>query len=316
MNKTYPRNWPLYNLAQTSEKLLALKLLNDAVDALNIPYHYSGRGRPPIGLDDVIKAMVIKVFNNWSARRSICDIQLAKGMNYFRDKPHFNIICKYMRSSEVTEHLHRLYMTLASPLSDIETIFAADATGFSVSKKHWVDVRLKRVEWKHFKKLHVISGVRSNVITKAEVSEGKRHESPFFEGIVNETSKYFTIKEICADPGYLSRKNCDITRRIGAVPYIKPTSNIRERARGSYDWRQMILLWNRNRELFKKHYHQRSNVESTFSTIKRKFLPYLRSKSEQGQHNELLCKVVAHNLSVLVNSIFELDVDLCFKEIN
>jgi transposase len=77
----------------------------------------------------------------------------------------------------------------------------------------------------------------------------------------------------------------------------------------------MLLLWKNNRELFEKHYHQRSNVESTFSAIKRKFLPYLRSKNFKAQENELLCKIACHNATVLVNSIFELGASLEFKKL-
>ena len=77
----------------------------------------------------------------------------------------------------------------------------------------------------------------------------------------------------------------------------------------------MLGLWKDNEELFLKHYHQRSNVESTFSMMKRKFLPYVRSKSDQGQFNEILCKVVCHNASVLCNAMFELNLDIRFEEV-
>lgn len=61
---------------------------------------------------------------------------------------------------------------------------------------------------------------------------------------------------------------------------------------------------------FRRHYHLRSNVESTFSMMKRKFSDYLKSRKDQSQKNEILCKVVCHNISVLVNGIFELDLKL------
>jgi hypothetical protein len=40
--------------------------------------------------------------------------------------------------------------------------------------------------------------------------------------------------------------------------------------------------------------------------IKAKFGGALRSKSEVGQRNEVLCKVVAHNLCVLISAIHEM----------
>lgn len=65
-----------------------------------------------------------------------------------------------------------------------------------------------------------------------------------------------------------------------------------------------------------QHYHKRSNVESSFSMMKRKFLPYVRSKDVKAQFNEMLCKVVCHNLGVLVNAIFELDLAADFRKVS
>src|SRR5579872_558786 len=63
------------------------------------------------------------------------------------------------------------------------------------------------------------------------------------------------------------------------------------------------------------HYHKRSNVESTFSTIKRRFGGAVRSKSVAARTNEVLCKAIAHNLRVLVQSVFELGIEPLFWRI-
>lgn len=75
----------------------------------------------------------------------------------------------------------------------------------------------------------------------------------------------------------------------------------------------MITLWKHNEEEFRKHYHLRNNVESTFSAMKRKFLPYIRSKDLTAQRNEILSKVCCHNASVLVNAMFEIGLNIDFK---
>jgi transposase len=59
-------------------------------------------------------------------------------------------------------------------------------------------------------------------------------------------------------------------------------------------------------------YHRRSNVETTFSMIKRKFGGRLRSKSHTAQANEVLCKVLCHNLCCLIQSMYELGVEVDF----
>ena len=57
-----------------------------------------------------------------------------------------------------------------------------------------------------------------------------------------------------------------------------------------------------------KRYHQRSNVESAFSMMKRKFGDGLRSKTPTALHNEALAKVLCHNLVVLVHEMYELGI--------
>ncbi|MCU1495571.1 MAG: transposase family protein [Acidimicrobiaceae bacterium] len=68
----------------------------------------------------------------------------------------------------------------------------------------------------------------------------------------------------------------------------------------------MYHLLSYQRDTFLARYHQRSNVETTFSMIKAKFGDSLRSKSDVGQMNEVLCKVIAHNLCVLIACIREI----------
>ena len=59
------------------------------------------------------------------------------------------------------------------------------------------------------------------------------------------------------------------------------------------------------REAFMEHYHKRSNIETAYSMIKGKFGSALRSKSDTGQINEVLCKVLCHNICVLVQATHE-----------
>ena len=64
-----------------------------------------------------------------------------------------------------------------------------------------------------------------------------------------------------------------------------------------------------NREDFLEHYHNRSNVESTFNMIKAKFTDFVRSKDKTAQLNEVLLKVLCHNIVVLIQEIHELGIE-------
>ncbi len=58
-----------------------------------------------------------------------------------------------------------------------------------------------------------------------------------------------------------------------------------------------------------EHYHKRSNVESTIGAIKKKLGESLKSKNLVAQKNELLCKIIAYNITVLIQHMHEIPVD-------
>lgn len=64
-----------------------------------------------------------------------------------------------------------------------------------------------------------------------------------------------------------------------------------------------------NGEELLSRYHLRSNVESTFSMIKAKFRDGRRSKTDTAMKNEVLAKLVCHNICVLVQSLYELGIN-------
>jgi len=74
----------------------------------------------------------------------------------------------------------------------------------------------------------------------------------------------------------------------------------------------MYHLFHYRREEFMEHYHKRSNVETAFSAIKGKFGDSLRSKSDMGQIDEALSKVLCHNLCVPVRVTHELGIEPAF----
>jgi transposase len=67
-----------------------------------------------------------------------------------------------------------------------------------------------------------------------------------------------------------------------------------------------------HQEEFYAAYHKRSNAESTFSAIKRKFGDFIRSKTPVAQVNELLCKFLAYNVCCLIRSMHELGIEPVF----
>jgi len=66
-------------------------------------------------------------------------------------------------------------------------------------------------------------------------------------------------------------------------------------------------------EEFLEHYHKRSNSETCFHMIKTKFGSHIKSKKQTAQFNELLVKVLCHNICVVIQEVNELGVKAEFK---
>ena len=78
---------------------------------------------------------------------------------------------------------------------------------------------------------------------------------------------------------------------------------------GNPIWQKAFHYYAFHRDAFLDHYHKRSNAESTVSMIKAKFGDALRSKTYTAMENEVLCKVLCHNLCCLIQSFYEFGID-------
>ena len=82
-----------------------------------------------------------------------------------------------------------------------------------------------------------------------------------------------------------------------------------EKRLGSTIWKKTYNYFALNQEEFMGHYHPRSNVGRTFSMIKAKFSEMIKSKTKMAQTNELLCKLITYNITVLISAIYELKIE-------
>jgi transposase len=153
-------------------------------------------------------------------------------------------------------------------------------------------------------------GVQTNVITSAIVSP--RGDSTQFEALLDRTvANDFDVQEAYVDKGYLTHTHLATVHDIGGKLYVPFKKNSSGKT-GDTLWDSLFHLYSYNREAFQSHYGRRQNVEATFSGIKRKFGPAVRSRSPVAQRNEVYVKVLCWNLSMLVHSIFELGIEAEF----
>ncbi len=315
--KTYKQDWPIYERACSQEKLMFLKILKDAVDHLELDYHYKGNGRPCAYYGDILKSICIKSYHNYSWWRLESELKIAKAMGIIEEVHKRTTLANYMQNPKITSLLHKLYKIIAEPLSQIEVYFAADATGISnkYGNTRWMKIRHTKEENKHrreYSKLHIISGVKTNIICSVKVTKGHVHESPLFKPLLDDTAKIFNIKEISADAGYLSKDNVKAVAKIGAVPFIMGKKNTHVPMKSYSSWGLMLRLWKKHQMFFAERYHRRSNVESTFGALKRKFGDFCRSKLPESQESEILAKIVCFNAAILAESLLSYHLDCSF----
>ena len=148
----------------------------------------------------------------------------------------------------------------------------------------------------------------------SHVSCGVEHSN--IENIVTETAKQFTVKEVSADKGYSGRGSYRAVDAVGGVAYIPFLKQATGLGRGKgFDplWNRMHAYYHFQRADFEAHYHKRSNAESTFSMVKAKFGGSIRAKTPTAQVNEVLLKILCHNIVVLISSMYELGIEPIFR---
>ena len=324
----YGQNWPAYDKAQIKQKELFMKLLYDLCQSVPEEPAHGGKGRPRMQLRDMVFTPALKVFTTFSLRRASTDARNAHELNYTERTPHYSTIALYMEKPELAQILNGLITMSSLPLKAVETKFAVDSSGFRTTK--FSDYCRERHETKQkheWMKVHICCGVKTNIVTAVEI--GREHhsaDSPQFVPLVMKThDNGFEIEEVSGDKAYGSKANYNAIDELGGTAYIPFKSNTtmwgishskgntfansHSKGNNARVWRKMYRYFTYNQEEFMEHYHLRSNVESTFYMIKSKFTDLVRSRTETARINEVLLKVLCHNICVLIQEMFELGIE-------
>ena len=308
---TYPQNWEAYNQAQTHEKELFMKLLYELCLTLPEEPKTQGKGRPRLALRDVVFSSALKVYTTFSLRRFMSDMRIARKMEYVKRLPHFSMVSYYMEKKELSDTLLELITLSSLPLKSVENKFAIDSSGFRTTKfNEYLNEKHNVGRYHSWLKAHVCVGVKTNVITAINITYDNGADTPEFIPLTTQTLKGgFKIDEMSADKAYLSADNLSHIVRNGGIPFIPFKTNSAEPSkRHIYVWKKMYNYFTYNRDEFMEHYHLRSNVETTFSMMKAKFTDMIRSRDKTAQMNEVLLKVLCHNICVLIQEMAELGI--------
>jgi transposase len=301
---TYKQDWPAYGRAQKIEKRRIQELLRDLTSRLPERERPVKRPGPkPHLVSDAIFAMALKVYCALSSRRTHSDLEIAFEKGYTSKQIPGAKVTAFFEDAYFTPILKDLIAFSAAPLRPLESKFAIDSSGFSSCRyedyydyKHGSGMPRRRCAWV---KCHVASGVSTHCVTAVRILDKDAADSPEFIPLLRETKKGgFVIEEVSADKAYASYDNFEEVAKCGAQGYIAFKANTTGAVGGHFE--RAFHLFLANRQEYLDHYHLRSNGESTFSAVKRKFGHSVMSLTDTAMLNECLVKFLCQNLSVLV----------------
>ena len=289
------QGWSAYNAAQTHEKDHFQVLLKDLCAGIPEPAR-AKTGRRPIPIADLLFSAAFKVYSTVSGRRFMSDLRDTHGKGFIGKLPSYNSIFRTFEAETTTPILMSLITESSLPLKAWETHFSSDSSGFSASRfDRWFDHKHGKERSKRaWVKAHIMCGAAINVVTAVEIHGQNANDCPMLPALLNHTADNFNVTEVSADLGYSSEDNLKAIVAVGANPFIPFKDNATHKRGGL--WAQMFYSYHYHREEFLKRYHLRSNVESTFSMIKAKFGDSVRSKTDTAMKNEVLAKILCHNL--------------------
>lgn len=309
-------SWHNYNESQTREKALFVNILGDLSNLIVEPQH--NKGRKPRPLQDIVFALVMKEYLNTSSRRIQSDLKFFAEAGFINSEIPFNTLLDHLERGDLRDVLRELIEISSMPLKPIEFDFAIDSTGFSTSRyKTYFDFKHKReARWREYRKCHAVCGVKTNIITSVDITEGNVNDHTRFEPLAKDTGRNFVIRDFCADKAYSSSNSFKVIKELGGQAYIPFKKNATGKCANkdrSY-FKSAFKFFKENKERYILHYHKRSNIESAFSMIKRKFGTNVKCKKDTSQDNEILAKVLAHNICVLVQELFLSNIELNFNK--
>ena len=320
---TYAQDWPNYKLAREYEKEFFQLLLSDLMDQVCEPDYTFGR--PRHRLSDVLKAMAIKVRGRMSTQRTKSDIRDAYRLGYLERVPGSNTIIDYFNLPELTPILSECIEFTASVLRPYETDFAVDSSGFRTTNyMRWLeekhgkkgkldaddeDERLVERKSREWLKVHMVVGTNTQTVTGVSVLGWRSSDYKQFIPLFERVTKLFDVQRITGDGAYAGYDNFNAAKKWRATAYT-PFHHLHVRPADSDQsaWARAYRMYYDQFDEWFPLYHRRSLVETAYSTIKRLFGETIRSKKHVAQVNELLLKVLCHNIIVLIHEIFEMDI--------
>jgi hypothetical protein len=170
------------------------------------------------------------------------------------------------------------------------------ASGYFVRRRAAVGTAWKTVVYHHYPKLTVVCDAATHFILAYQTGRGPKVDIAEFQPLLVEALARVRLTRISADAGYDSEANHRFAREACQVRSIIPPTRGRptsKPATGHYR-RLMQTRFDENA------YHDRPQVETVISMIKRRQGAHVRGINYWSQCRDLRLKVLTHNVMILL----------------
>jgi hypothetical protein len=174
-----------------------------------------------------------------------------------------------------------------------------DASGIRiVGRSIWFSLRAKRsISQRECDKIHIAVCSDVHVILNWFITEGKRHDSPFFKRLL---APFKFLGFVLADVGYLSRKNVQYVFDKNGAVFIPFKKGNTAKPKSHPAWKFLFKLWKLLPMLCKSIYNQRPKVESVFAALKKRYGDKLDSRGTRMRRREMAMRFLAYNIRIVV----------------
>lgn len=229
-------------------------------------------------LEDHVSGLLVMQICNSSLRRT------TKLIKMFGQKcPTYSALCRSRKRIPIK--LWQKLLKLTAGLSSGKV--AIDGTGFSKTNPsfHYLK-RINETNPKNYAKLSALLDLKTKKFLVMRIRTTPRHDMQDVKYLLKRIS---VVKEFYGDKGYDAEWFHEFCYWKGIQTYIPSRRNVK------HGWARKKQMKNWD----KKEYNLRSNVESGFSAIKRKYGGTVRAKKIKGMRAEILLKGIAHNLELM-----------------
>lgn len=276
----------------------------------------AGRGRPPVPLPDRCWQVLMQVESERGCRRGARRFKSRDYLTGGKVRSDVNALSRFLNKKETTLLLQELLLLSSMPAASVETGIGVDGTGMDACRSSYYESESsKRGQKLRKPRIHVTmaSGHQTNLITAAGISfprEDARSESKaapgettYFVPLIEQTmrAKFRALAKITGDAAYGNQYNYQVGDRHGVTCFLEPKKNIKNVGRRDSAYSRGALMALGQPARFRAERGPHQNVEATNHSLKQVIGSEVRSKSQRAIKNEILCKLILHNLRLLVH---------------